>query len=149
MGFTLTPPLPFKSRDTLPEINMQRDMLLSVNTDGYAFPDVTKESDAAWDPRPLTEEEKDKVTKGKRWDNAVEAWKADGRREGAKKRTSNARARRDGGGDPTLSHSEKVVKAWAARLRFAEGALTGRKPVALIARFDDMVPAAPAISVGV
>ncbi|KAF5705179.1 transcriptional activator srcap [Fusarium mundagurra] len=150
MGFTITPPLPFKSRDTLPKINMRRDMLQSVNTDGYAFPpDVTKESDAAWDPRPLTEEEKNKATKGKRWDNAVRTWKADGQREDTKKRTSKVRVRSDGRNDPLLSHSEKVVNAWAARLRFAEGALTGRKPVALIARFDDMIPAAPAISVGV
>ncbi len=129
MGFTITPPLPFMSRDTLPKIDMYRDMKQSVNTDGFPLADSTTEADDAWDPRPLTEKEKDKKTQYTRWDNVVAAWKTT---------DSVAAAKR----------SEKVVKVWAARLRFAEGALTGRKPAALIARFDAMVPAAPAIAVG-
>ena len=134
MGLTLTPPLPFKSRDTLPKINMQRDMLKSVNEKGFPFSDVMADAEHAWDPRPLTEDEKQ--DRGKRWDSVVNTWNADGA------------ARNSVGANCGLTHSEKVVRAWAARLRFGEGELTGRKPLALIARFDNMVPAAPAIAVG-
>jgi len=134
MGLTITPPLPFKSRDTLPKINMQRDMLQSVNKDGFPFPDAVADADDAWDPRPLTDEQK--KNRGKRWDDVVDMWNADGA------------TRKPASTDSGMTRSEKVVRAWAARLRFDEGALTGRKPSALISRFDDMVPAAPAIAVG-
>ena len=122
------------SRDTLPKINMNRDMLQSVNKDGYPFVGATTEADQAWEPRPPTPEEiKDP---GRKWDNVVAAWTADKGDSGS-------------GGTPAVSRAEKVVNAWAARLRFADKAISGTRPGALIKRFNDMVPAAPMIALGV
>ncbi|KAK3680432.1 hypothetical protein B0T22DRAFT_518925, partial [Podospora appendiculata] len=43
---------------------------------------------------------------------------------------------------------EDVVRMWAKRLRFGEGSLTGKRPAALLKRFDTMVPALPMVATG-
>ncbi|KAK0747051.1 hypothetical protein B0T18DRAFT_326987 [Schizothecium vesticola] len=43
---------------------------------------------------------------------------------------------------------EEAVRRWADRLGFADGALTGKRPTALLHRFNNMVPALPMVAVG-
>ncbi|KAK3320289.1 hypothetical protein B0T19DRAFT_361934 [Cercophora scortea] len=43
---------------------------------------------------------------------------------------------------------EDVVKMWAKRLRFEDGSLSGKRPAALLRRFETMVPALPMVARG-
>ncbi|KAF7540374.1 hypothetical protein G7Z17_g12222 [Cylindrodendrum hubeiense] len=109
---------------------MNRDVFLYANPTGHCFHPELPTKDT-WKSCPPTCRERKNA--GLKWDDVVDVWMADETGNGA-----------GGGVGPT--RSERVVKAWAARLRFADGAVSGVRPAALIDQFNDMVPAAPMVT---
>ena len=133
-GFTIRPPLPYRSKDEVPKFNLVEDMRVSVKKGGYVFVGVKDTADQRWRPRPPPDggKEKDKGKgKGKevRWDVVQKAW--------------NTQAMED--------CAENVVSLWSEAMGWTEkdhssSPLTGRRPKALLCRFKSMVPAAPMIT---
>lgn len=140
MGLTITPPPPHLSDDVIPKFNLVRDTKETVKTANLF---TLEKVNGAWAPEPqvrpklmdnpdipVPENPDDDEKKRKeaeelaRWERVKEIWE-------------------DKKNDP-----EKAVRRWASRLGFVDGALTGKRPTALLKRFNNMVPALPMVAVG-
>ncbi|QUC21319.1 uncharacterized protein UV8b_05562 [Ustilaginoidea virens] len=125
MGLTFQPPLPFISRDRVPKFNIVRDMLLRVKNEGYAWKDLDGKADKAWSPMARGEEAEQE------WERVRKVWDT----------------------QETEARASSVVRLWSQRMGWKSGGdagsqLAGCRPRGLLARFDDVVPAAPMLAVG-
>ncbi|KAK4184911.1 hypothetical protein QBC35DRAFT_504893 [Podospora australis] len=114
-GFTIRPPLPYRSKDQVPKFNLVEDMRLGVKKGGYGFVGVNDKASDKWQPdEPIDGKEK--------WDVVKTAWDT----------------------QDVEDRAQDVVRQWSELMGWPkEKPLTGRRPRALLRRFEDMVPAAP------
>lgn len=118
MGFSIRPPEPKMADDKIRKFNIVKDMMQSVSTD-TTVPKIPPPGDGIAD--------KAWNPKKSNMDEIKKKWNESGKFK-----------------------PEDVVNRWAARLKFgaAKKPLTGARPTQLLARYDSMVPAAPALAVG-
>lgn len=143
MGLTITPPPPHLSDDVIPKFNLVRDTKETVKT-AHFF--ALEKVDDAWAPEPPVIPEAPKPM-----DNPVDPGNPDDDEKKKKKKEAEELARwervktiwENKDNDP-----EETVRRWADRLGFAPGVLKGKRPTALLNRFNNMVPALPMVAVG-
>lgn len=144
MGLTITPPPPHLSDDVIPKFNLIRDTKETVKTANLFTPETV---DGAWAPEPQVIPEAPKPM-----DNPEVPVPGNPDDDEEKKRQAKELARwervktmwENKENDP-----EEAVRRWASRLGFVDGALTGKRPTALLNRFNNMVPALPMVAVGI
>ncbi|KAI1163760.1 hypothetical protein F5B18DRAFT_618039 [Nemania serpens] len=126
MGLTFQPPIPKLSKDLVPKFNIVKDMLQRVEDKGYKWEGDKGKASTRWSPRKEEEEGKGR----NQWTRVKELWDT----------------------EETENKAVDVVDLWAKRMCWdiSQGApLAGRRPKALLRRFDNVMPAAPMIAVGV
>lgn len=140
MGLTITPPPPHLSDDVIPKFNLIRDTKETVKTVNFFTLETV---DGAWAPEPQAvpkpKDNPDVPVPGnpdddkerKRQEKDLERWK----------RVKTIWEDKE-------NNPEEAVRRWAGRLGFVDGALTGKRPTALLNRFNNMVPALPMVAVG-
>lgn len=140
MGLTITPPPPHLSDDVIPKFNLVRDTKETVKTANFF---TLEKVDCAWAPElqvvPKPKDSPEVPVPGnpdddkekKRQEKELERWK----------RVKTIWEDKE-------NNPEEAVRRWASRLGFVDGALTGKRPTALLDRFNNMVPALPMVAVG-
>lgn len=125
MGLTFQPPLPSMSKDLVPKFNIVRDMRQRVQDQGFEWKGEKCKASTRWNPRK--EDEEDGLDQ---WTRVTGLWDT----------------------EETEKKAVDVVSLWAKKMCWdgSKGAaLVGNRPRELLRRYENVIPAAPRIAVGV